>query len=607
MTLSTTIPPKSQNRIFWLIVVGLILLTFAVRVYQLDAVNLRGDEAYSVVHWTATPFSERWQTLWRDEPAPVGAFTMYWAWKGLAGTSEFAMRYLSLLGNVAGAAVMVALGRRLLREWRLALLAGLLWAIHPFLIWHAQDARVYGVLSALTPLSFYWLLHALDHPDNNKLRTWLPYILVQTLALYLYYLEPFWMVAQGLYVLILRRDALVPAIKAWVVVLVLSIPVLVQVYTLLFVSEYQGTAGDADFSLFFTWFAPTLLFGENRIPLWVGVVCVVAFAAALISLLRRHRHAVTLLFLWIFAPLGLLYAASLFSSFFRPRYVMTVIPAFILALVMLAAYLVPKRKMMGLALLILLVGGISSVQVFDYFYTDPPKAPDWAGLMDYLADHSTENDTILFGQPDPAIEYYYRSPADLYIIPLEWETDTNARESELDRLLAGEDAVVLVNSELTWETGQYLQAHAQLIPGDTYPNVVQYRAWNVKADEIEHSLALSFGDVAILRGYTLEGNTTLILYWEATAQTGGEYSVLVHIDSAPDAPPVAVLDHAIAGAVISTRTWSAGTVYRDPIALPIDLPAGELTFFVGLKDANGDPIPLDDAPDGRYPLTTIEN
>jgi len=184
-----------------------------------------------------------------------------------------------------------------------------------------------------------------------------------------------------------------------------------------------------------------------------------------------------------------------------------------------------------------------------------------------------------------------------------WHTSAD----ELDRLLASEDAVVLVNSERTWETGQYLQAHAQLIPGDTYPNVVQYRAWDVKDDEIEHPLALNFGDVATLRGYALEDNTTLILYWEAIAQTEGEFSVLVHIDSAPDAPPVAVLDHAIAGAVISTRTWSAGTVYRDPIALPIDLPAGELTIRVGLKDANGDPIPLDDAPDGRYPLTTIEN
>jgi hypothetical protein len=86
----------------WLLLAALLLAAFVLRIHRLDAVPLRGDEAYSVVHWTATPFSERWGKLVRDEPAPVGAFTMYWIWNGLVGKSAFATRYLSLLGNVAG-------------------------------------------------------------------------------------------------------------------------------------------------------------------------------------------------------------------------------------------------------------------------------------------------------------------------------------------------------------------------------------------------------------------------------------------------------------------------------------------------------------------------
>src|SRR5688572_9174873 len=111
----------STKQYLFLIVV-IALLAFALRVYRLDAVDLRGDEAYSVMHWTATPFSERWIKLWREEPAPAGAFVMYWAWNSAVGKSVFATRYLSLMGNVLGLAVTAALAQRLLRDRRLAVL-----------------------------------------------------------------------------------------------------------------------------------------------------------------------------------------------------------------------------------------------------------------------------------------------------------------------------------------------------------------------------------------------------------------------------------------------------------------------------------------------------
>ncbi|MEQ8673254.1 MAG: glycosyltransferase family 39 protein [Aggregatilineales bacterium] len=597
MTLSTA-APKSQNRIFWLILAGLILLTFALRIHQLDAVNLRGDEAYNAVHWTKTPFSSVWMDMIQYEPNP-GALVTYWGWSRFTGVSEFALRYLPVLANILGLAIMLALAHRILRDWRLALLVGVLWVGAPFLIWHAQDARQYALLTALTPLNFYLLLRIRD--DDSPSAPAL-YLLFQTLTVYIYYVEVFWIAAQLVYLLTLRdRRLLMRMSRLWMLIGVFIIPLVVQIGVVIFVGEYQATAASTQVSALFTTFAPTLLFGDNTLPLIIGILLTLLLVGGVVMSRWREKW---LIVAWMVVPIVLITLISIRANFFLPRYVVTVTPALLLAIVMIVASASRKRLRLAGGV-VLLMSAIFSVEVRDYFYTDAPKAPDWVGLMDYLAGHSTADDTILFGQPDPAIEYYYRSPADLYIIPLEWEVDVADRESELDRLLREEEAIVLVNSERTWETAQYLQAHAQLIPGDTYPNVVQYRAWNVKSDEIAHPLALNFGDVATLRGYVLEDRSTLILYWEANAQTAGEYSVLVHIEAAPDAPPVAVLDHAIAGAVISTRTWSPETLYRDPIALPIDLPTGELTIRVGLKDANGDPIPLDDAPDGRYPLVTF--
>lgn len=590
------------TRYFWLIVVGLVLSAFAVRVYQLDMVNLRGDEAYSAVHWTATPFTERWEKLWREEPAPVGAFTMFWLWDALAGDSEFALRYLSLLGNVVGLAVVVALGKRLFNDWTLALMAGALWAIHPFLIWHAQDARVYGVMSALTPLTFYLLIRTLEQDNNARFRVWLPYIFVQTLALYIYYLEPFWMLAQGLYVLTLwRTDLLRRAMRAWVMIGVLIIPVLAQLYTLLFVSAYQGNAEASDFSLLLTWFTPTLFFGDNRIPVWAGAIVIVAIGTLFALIWRRNRRTGTLLALWVFVPVTLLYGASFFSSFFRPRYVMTIIPALVLTIPAGIALLPIKRRTLAIISAVVIVGGVSSVEVYDYFVNDPPKAPDWVSLMAYLNTQPTADDTIIFGQPDPGIEYYYQGTAEVVILPLDWyETDW---QPNVDHLINSREALYVTADPRTGDTRAYLQANSQAIPGDAF-NLAQFRAWTVDPDEIMTPMALNFADIATLQGYTLIESSTLILYWEALATTTGDYSILLHIESAPDAPPVAVLDHAIAGAVISTQSWTPQALYRDPVTLP-DLPAGTYTVLLGIKDTTGTPLALNDAPDGRLPVLTF--
>ena len=575
-------------------------MAFAVRVYALDAVPLRGDEAYSVQHWTATPFTEPWQQLIREEPAPLGAFTLYWGWVGAAGRTEFAVRYLSVLGNVAGLAVVLALAKRLLGDWRLALLAGALWAVHPLLIWHAQDARVYGVLSLLTPLSFYWLLRALDG-RRGGLRPWRPYIIAQTAALYLYFLEPFWMVAQALFVLLCYPDQLRRAIRAWAMVVLLSIPVLVQLMLVMTVGSYEGNAEPASLDLLFSHFMPTLLFGDNTVPVWLGLLVALALLAGFAGLVRHNRRTGTLLLLWFVVPLLLLVIASFVSDFFRPRYVLMVVPALVIGLVgMAAAAVPPRRSAWAAAALVIVIGGVSLTQVWDYFQHDPPKAADWPGRVEYLRQRMTPADVLITGQPDPAAEYYFSGPGALFIIPL--DDDAERLESDLDRLLERHDSLYLLSDPRTVPTEDYLAQQAQAIPGDTLPGLSQYRRWRVHPREIAQPLRVAFGDVAVLRGYALLGTESLLLYWEAGRLTNSDYSVLLHVERAGEvAPPVAVLDHGVADAVVSTRTWTPGTIYRDPVALPPDLPPGEYVIYTGLYDtASGAAVG-----EARYRLATF--
>jgi hypothetical protein len=576
------------------LIVVLLLGAYAIRLYRLDAVPLRGDEAYSVMHWSAPPFTERWELLLRAEPAPVGAFTMYWIWTGLTGRSEFALRFLSVLGNTLALAAVIVLTYRLLRRADLALMAGLLWAINPHLIWHAQDARVYGVLSAISPLAFYALIRALDVDKSahfgSRHRWWTAYIAFQTAALYLYYLDVFWLAAQGVYVLALRRSHLRQALRVWVIIAVLLIPIIIQVYVLLFQSDYRGNAESAGIETVLTDFVPTLWFGETVWPAWAGAIVGLALIAGLIGLLRRDRRAAGLLLAYIVVPVALLYAVSFFSSFFRPRYVVTITPALIIALVAVAGYGPPLRwRRLTLWAAVLVIALPSAGEIAAYFFRDPPKAADWPEIVSAINQHADADSVVISGAIDPALEYYYTGPAVIYFIPIEEDRPA----ADWERLIDRYHSFYLLNGLRTGPTAEFFRQHTQPIPGDIFPGVVQFRAWGVDPEEIAQPMNLNFGGVATLRGYSLLGSTSLLLYWEPIETTPIDYSVLVHLEAAPGAPPAAVLDHGVAGGVVSSRLWTPGVIYRDPVALPVDLSSGTYTVRVGLYPSGQPELRLD--------------
>lgn len=613
-----------QNPKLYVGVVLLVLFAFALRVYQLDRVPLRGDEAYTAIHWTKTPFSPEWMHLIEFEPNP-GALVTYWAWSGFTGHREFAFRYLPVLANVFGLAVILALTHRLSRNqpnaWMLALLVGLLWAVNPFFIWHAQDARQYSLLTALTPLNFYLLLRASEH---NTRRDWLLYAVIQTYTVYTYYIELFWVVAQGLYILTLRRrDILGRFIMVWVGITLLLIPLFVQIYYVLFVREYAGTAARAEVAALFSYFLPTLLFGQNTIPVVLGVVIVMVLT---IGLIVQRRW---LLLVWVFVPMLLLTIVSTQASLFRPRYVVTVVPPLLMASVFITygvgivilghgeARFAPTSRNSAFyipLLLILAMSVVSLNEVRDYYTVDASKSADWPGLVRYFETRTNARSILISDSIDPALEYYYTGPARIFFIP----EDTPDPITFMPEIIAGYNAIYLLAGPRTGATAQYLQMHTQPIPGDTWPGVSQFRPWQVDLAEIQQPLDLVFGDdengdIARLAGYSVLEDTTLILYWEALKAAEVEYSVLTHLaalEATPDAPPVAVLDHGVAGAGVSMRMWTPNTLYRDPIALPPELPPGEYTIRVGIYETGKDArlqINADSSGvyEGRYPIGTL--
>ncbi|NWF70354.1 MAG: glycosyltransferase family 39 protein [Chloroflexi bacterium] len=558
----------------WLGLAVLLLAACALRLYRLDAVDLSGDEAFAAVYWTLPPFSAEWLNVVRTEPGP-GVMALYWGWTRLAGDSAFALRMLPLLANVLGLALIVTLARRLSRDWRTAALAGFLWALHPFLLWHAQDARQYSLVAFLSALNFYLLLRAYHRPTRQA---WLIYGAAQTLTLYIYYLDALWLAAQAAYLFLTpsasgeSRRARKNALLTWALLGVALLPLAAQTFTVLFVSGYRATARSADFGGLLTQILPALFIGAREWPLWAGAGLALALAGLLWWTLRSTPENGRLLLIWLGAPLLLFFVLSTQASLFRARYLIGLVPPLLLLLALTAQ---AQRRWLAAALVttFTLAAGAG---LYAYFFVDAPKGADWRGLTAYLQARAGAHDTVIFAYSDPAINYYYHGS--VTFIP----AGTPDIPALMDDLLAAYDSIFLLAGETTGAAQAYLQANAQTIPGITRHGVTQYRAWQVRPREIQVPLEVDFGGVARLRGYTLQagvgGGATLLLYWEALAQTADEHSVLLHLQPAAD--ELVVRDHGVANAQISTRAWQTGVVYRDAIAL--DVPAGDYALYVGM-------------------------
>jgi 4-amino-4-deoxy-L-arabinose transferase-like glycosyltransferase len=117
------------------------------------------------------------------------------AWLRLVGESEFAVRYLSLIGGVLTVALCYVVARRLVGR-RAALLATLLLATARYHIWWSQEARMYVWATFFVLLSTYYLIR-LHHRGTSA---WLMYVLATSAALYTLYLAALAVLLQNIFV-----------------------------------------------------------------------------------------------------------------------------------------------------------------------------------------------------------------------------------------------------------------------------------------------------------------------------------------------------------------------------------------------------------------------
>ena len=590
----------------------LILLGFGLRIHNLEAAPLRGDEAFSALYWSDVSLSYSLSQIAPIDPHPPLAFVLFRIWAVVLGgiDSVFSLRFISVIGNTLGIAAMYCLARRFTRSRDAGLIAALIWALHPYEIWHSQDYRNYAIWAGASAVSLWLGLRLLDRRDR---KAWLVYAGASLSAALLFYAEVLNVAALACVVALaagrerqfrLRFLALQLAITSAAIGAFLVIQARSD-----FFGVYGGNLEPFAAADYLTRFVPTLMFGDSfgatLADLWPLVA--LAYAAALLAVWTSSpRQFVTLVILtWL--PLLLLGAASFSRDVFNPRYVLNAVPALILVLAIAsqrAAELLRTRlriKPAVLAMCVLSPWIVLAGAALQAYFNDSAfsKSPAWDELGAFLSSRVKESDLVIQLSVDPAFAYYYAGDAPELALPTHSAQTEDEINAALAALRGSFDTVYVVSREQAgWANAGMVEAWM----GENLQEVMrtdvaglpvrQYAEWQAPQDS---AAMTSFGDAVALLGYEFfatplpSGELLLWVTWLPLSPTEDALKSFAHLYGGVKPGAEGALwaqdDQYPQRRRLDSRTWEIGTAFRDVYYLPAqDLEDGDYRVSVGWYD-----------------------
>ena len=135
-------------------------LALALRFLGLAEGDFWGDELATHNAVVDTTPSEVLAIVQDQEGAPHPYYLLAWAWSGILGGGEAALRSLSAIAGALVAPVAYLTLRQVDLRTE-ALIAGALAAVSPLLIWYSQEARMYSLFALMTAVALLFFVRLL--------------------------------------------------------------------------------------------------------------------------------------------------------------------------------------------------------------------------------------------------------------------------------------------------------------------------------------------------------------------------------------------------------------------------------------------------------------
>jgi len=418
----------SRSRSYCLAAISLLTLAaFAVRAVSLDAQSLWRDEV-DALRFATVPWQGMLSAFTRPGWNGPLYFLLLRGWVTLTGTSEYAMRFLSLAFGVLCVPLVYVLGHCLFTR-SVGFLAALLVASSPYLTWYSQEVKMYTLVSTLALLAVYAQKVGLRRGvGGGGWHWWVVQVVAISLAFYSHILAALLIPVQMLLYLTWWPQAR----RRWAGTLV-SLACLILPYLPLVgwqapmvlqereTGFYHYSLGEMVQILLNGWSMGTLNWGSPWGAVLMGALAVWGLMGSLFlpspststpSLRGKGeeegRGRVALV-AWLLTPLLAVWLISLRQPLFTDRYLIWTAPAFYLLVALGLASLwrfggwgrrassraLSRAAVVILVVIILILNGVNLWQQA----TIPIKS-DFRAVAAYVADYHTSDEPIALRSPD---------------------------------------------------------------------------------------------------------------------------------------------------------------------------------------------------------------
>ena len=589
------------------LLITILLLAFALRMFRLGQQPLSWDEGWSI-GLSSVSWSEISRITALDVHPPLYYYVLK-LWLGL-GRHELWMRLLSVAASLLTIPLAYVTGK----IWghtahlgeqaeRVGLFTALVATVSPFLVYYGQVTRMFAPAAALSLLAAYCLLKAVH---TGKRRFYIGFILSGAAALYTFYYTALVLAAVWLYALFTRPTRRRGLVMSAALVAVLYAPWLAYAVPPMLqrVGSRTGFAlAGADVLRFLADGVFGLVFAYETG--WWAVYATVALLLGAFFLAKRKWESARLLALPLLAIVLTLLAVSVGAKahMFAARYLIPASPFLALAIAWALSTCWARSRWLGVLAIVLFLASTFPTMT-RYVYA---KAYEVSGAFDpqadyrYLRDKALPEDIVFFNVLSLAGHYeHLRAPADPpWSYVLRWDPVIEPLEPALAQRVqpaAGQHrrlwfvlykGTVAANAALKeWLDLNLFPAFGQWREDTLY---LLYMPPTAQMQELTPEVA--FDGRIHLRAAAFTPRTqagdrvTVSLTWTASTALERSYKVFVHLYTA-DGRLVAQHDAVPVNELRPTQSWQPGEeiVDRHGLWVPKDV-AGPLRLVVGIYDS----------------------
>ncbi len=418
--MTTRLNIRRENLVVWLLLLAIISIAFALRLYRLGVPSFWWDEIGQVIAVKDSLIKTLNNAQRHHGAAPLDYLITFVVVR--VNQTDFALRLPAVVWGVLSVYWLFRIGK-LIYSYEIAVIAAFLLAINPFHIRYSQELRFYSLFILLMLISseVAWRSYY-----TRAKKGWIIYAILATLMLYTHYFGAFVITIHGIGILLacirekrmFRRKS---CFKEGVGYFVLSAGTAGVLFLPWFFYDALNETGlrDATVPSFeLDIFLNTLYSFSGNIEYYWFIWLILAIIGIFVTY-SRYKVLGILFAVWLIVPIFLIvWLDQINSYFYHPRQYIFVLPLYLLLVATgiteisrrlgdrLERYSGKSISRQGVAFILVVPLVVLTLFPLRNYYLYQDRRENWKEMVEIVRNNIQEEDAILYAENAPMVTYY---------------------------------------------------------------------------------------------------------------------------------------------------------------------------------------------------------